>query len=305
MKKNLLLLLLLLPALPAAATTAAPAFVIWDPSETAFHIGSFAVRWYSLMWCIGLLFAYLVVQHLYNDQKIESKKFEPLFFYCFVGILVGARLGHCLLYEPAYFLSHPIEMFLPIKHSAEGGWRCTGYAGLASHGGTLGLMLALWLYVRHTKVNLMRVLDNIAVATPVTAAFIRLGNLMNSEIVGKQTDSPLGFIFVQNNENFARWPGQLFEAAFYLLLFPIGLLLYRHYKAKVGTGWFFGWCLTCIFTFRFFVEFLKDVQEPWELTMVSAIGLNQGQMLSIPFVILGLYCWLGGKYCRRLGEIQQ
>jgi prolipoprotein diacylglyceryl transferase len=166
----------------------------------------------------------------------------------------------------------------------------------------LGLMIALWFYVRKYKVNLMRVLDNIAIATPITACFIRLGNLMNSEIVGKPTDSALGFIFVQNHETFARHPGQLYEALFYLFLFPVGLWLYKRYKTKVGTGYFFGWVLTCIFAFRFFVEFLKEVQEPWELSMVETIGLNQGQMLSIPFVVLGLYCWLGGKYCKKLGE---
>ena len=276
--------------------------IIWNPDKVAFSILGHDVVWYGVMWVIGLALAYVVVLKLYKDQQIADEKFDPLFIYCFCGILLGARLGHCLLYEPGYFLTHPLEMLLPIKQMPEGGWRCTGYAGLASHGGTLGLIIALWLYVRKTGLNWMRVMDNIAVATPITACFIRLGNLMNSEIVGKPTDSPLGFVFVQNGEDFARYPGQLFEAAFYLLLFPIGLWLYRHYKTKVGTGFFFGWVLTCIFTFRFFIEFLKDVQEPWELDMVSAIGLNQGQMLSIPFVLVGAYCWIGGKYCRRLGE---
>ncbi len=276
--------------------------IIWNPDKVAFSILGHDVVWYGVMWVIGLALAYVVVLKLYKDQQIADEKFDPLFIYCFCGILLGARLGHCLLYEPGYFLTHPLEMLLPIKQMPEGGWRCTGYAGLASHGGTLGLIIALWLYVRKTGLNWMRVMDNIAVATPITACFIRLGNLMNSEIVGKPTDSPLGFVFVQNGEDFARYPGQLFEAAFYLLLFPIGLWLYRHYKTKVGTGFFFGWVLTCIFTFRFFIEFLKDVQEPWELDMVSAIGLNQGQMLSIPFVLVGAYCWIGGKYCRKLGE---
>ena len=278
--------------------------IIWNPDKVAFSILGHDVVWYGVMWVIGLALAYVVVLKLYKDQQIPDEKFDPLFIYCFCGILLGARLGHCLLYEPGYFLTHPLEMLLPIKQMPEGGWRCTGYAGLASHGGTLGLIIALWLYVRKTGLNWMRVMDNIAVATPITACFIRLGNLMNSEIVGKPTDSPLGFVFVQNGEDFARYPGQLFEAAFYLLLFPIGLWLYRRYKVKVGTGFFFGWVLTCIFTFRFFIEFLKDVQEPWELDMVSAIGLNQGQMLSIPFVLIGAYCWIGGKYCRRLGEKQ-
>lgn len=276
--------------------------IIWNPDKVAFSILGHDVVWYGVMWVIGLALAYVVVLKLYKDQQIADEKFDPLFIYCFCGILLGARLGHCLLYEPGYFLTHPLEMLLPIKQMPEGGWRCTGYAGLASHGGTLGLIIALWLYVRKTGLNWMRVMDNIAVATPITACFIRLGNLMNSEIVGKPTDSPLGFVFVQNGEDFARYPGQLFEAAFYLLLFPIGIWLYRRYKVKVGTGFFFGWVLTCIFTFRFFIEFLKDVQEPWELDMVSAIGLNQGQMLSIPFVLVGAYCWIGGKYCRKLGE---
>lgn len=276
--------------------------IIWNPDITAFSLGSFDVRWYSLCWGIGLLGAYVIVARLYKQQQIPDEKFDPLLIYCFLGILIGARLGHCLLYQPDYFLSHPIEMLLPIGRDAEGGWRCTGYAGLASHGGTLGLMIALWLYVRRTKVNLMRVLDNIAIATPFTAAFIRLGNLMNSEIVGKPTDSPLGFVFLHNHETFARYPAQLFEAVAYALFFVLGLLLYKKFRQRVGTGLFFGYCLTSIFVFRFFVEFLKEVQEPWEQTMVGVIGLNQGQMLSIPFVAIGLYCIFGGKLCKKIGE---
>lgn len=280
-------------------------YILWNPDLEAFHIGGFGFRWYSLCWLVGLLLAYLVVRQLYREQHIKDELFEPLFMYCFLGILIGARLGHCIFYQPDYFLTSWngfVEMLLPIHIDPQGGWHMTGYQGLASHGGTAGIILALLLYVKKTGVGLWRVLDNIGIATGITACFIRLGNLMNSEIVGKPTDSPLGFVFVQNGEDFARYPGQLFEAAFYLLLFPIGLWLYRHYKTKVGTGFFFGWVLTCIFTFRFFIEFLKDVQEPWELDMVSAIGLNQGQMLSIPFVLVGAYCWIGGKYCRKLGE---
>ena len=272
--------------------------IIWDPSIYAFA----GLRWYSLLWAIGLVLAYFVVYKLYKQQGIPQEKFDPLFLYCFVGILLGARLGHCLLYEPGYFLSHPIEMLLPIREQADGGWKCTGYSGLASHGGTAGLMLALWLYVKKTKVNIMRVLDDIAIATPITACCIRLGNLMNSEIVGKYTNSDWGFIFLHNGDTLPRHPGQLYEAIAYFVFFFVGLWLYKKYKSRVGTGFFFGWCLTSIFTFRFFVEFFKDVQEPWEVSMVQAIGLNQGQLLSVPFVALGLYCLLGGRLCRKLGE---
>lgn len=274
----------------------------WNPSIVAFSLGSFEVRWYSLCWCIGLALAYVVVYQLYKRQRIPQEKFAPLFLYCFIGILLGARLGHCLLYEAPYFLSHPIEMLLPIRHLSDGSWKFTGYSGLASHGGTLGLMIALGLYVRKYKVNLMRVLDNIAIATPICACFIRLGNLMNSEIVGKYTGSDFGFIFVQNGDTLPRHPGQLYEAIAYFVFFIIGILLYRRWKEKVGTGFYFGYCLATIFSFRFFVEFFKEVQEPWELAMQQTIGLNQGQLLSIPFVALGLYCLLGGKACRRLGE---
>lgn len=275
--------------------------ILWDPSKDVFAIGSFTLHWYSFFWAIGLLFAYIVVYKLYRQQQIPQEKFDPLFLYCFIGILLGSRLGHCLLYEPGYFLSHPVEMFLPVRQTADG-WRCTGYAGLASHGGTFGLMVALWLYVRRTKVNIMRVLDDIAIATPITACCIRLGNLMNSEIVGKYTGTDFGLIFVQNGDTLPRHPGQLYEAVAYLLFFFVGLWLHRRYREKVGTGFFFGWCLSAIFIFRFLVEFFKDVQEDWELSMVDAIGINQGQLLSIPFIALGLYCLLGGRLCRKWGE---
>lgn len=275
---------------------------IWDPSIVAFHLGSVEVRWYGICWCIGLALAYVVMLRLYKHQNIPQEKFDPLFMYCFIGILAGARLGHCLLYEPGYFLSHPLEMVLPIHHMADGSWKFTGYAGLASHGGTLGLMIALWLYVKKTKVNILRVLDDIAIATPIAACFIRLGNLMNSEIVGKYTGTDFGFVFAQLQETQPRYPAQLFEAIAYLLFFFVGLWLYRSNEKRVATGFFFGYCLTSIFVFRFFVEFLKEVQEPWELSMQHAIGLDQGQLLSIPFIALGIYCMVGGRLCKRLGE---
>ena len=275
--------------------------IYWDPSISLVSIGNIEIRWYSALWCVGLALAYFIVARLYRQQQIPQEKFDPLFIYCFLGILIGARLGHCLLYEPDYFLSHPLEMLLPMRETAEG-WKFTGFAGLASHGGTAGLMVALWLYVRKTGLNWMRVVDNIAIAVPITACCIRLGNLMNSEIVGKYTGTDWGFVFVQNGDTLPRHPGQLYEAIAYFVFFWITLWLHRQWKERIGTGFFFGWCLTSIFTFRFFVEMFKEVQEPWELTMQQVIGINQGQLLSIPFIITGIYSLLGGKWVRNLGE---
>ena len=274
-------------------------YILWNPDLVAFHIGSFSLRWYSLCWLLGLLAAYLIVRRLYKEQKIRPELFDPLFIYCFVGILIGSRLGHCLFYEPGYFLSsfkHMVEMILPIRFLADGSWRFTGYEGLASHGGTIGLIIALWLYVRRTKVNLWRVLDNVAIATPVTACLIRLGNLMNSEIIGKATDVPWAFIF-ERVDLTPRHPGQLYEALAYALFFFIGWYLYRKKPERVGTGFFFGLCITLIFTARFFIEFTKDIQEAFEASML----LNMGQLLSLPFIALGLVCMFNHKLMKRLG----
>ena len=288
-------------------------FIVWNPSLT---FGPF--RWYSLCWLIGLALAYFIVRHLFYEQGIAERTikkngkkevenvFDPLFIYCFLGILIGARLGHCLFYQPDYFLTsgkHIVEMFLPIHFMADGGWKFTGYEGLASHGGTLGLMIALWLYVRYSKIGIWTVLDNIAIATGTTACFIRLGNLMNSEIIGKVTDVPWAFIF-ERVDNLPRHPGQLYEAIAYAILFFIMWAIYKRSRKnpstntqhptpntqypQVGTGWYFGFCLFYIFTFRFLIEYTKDVQEAWEADML----FNMGQLLSIPFIIIGVYCML-------------
>ena len=277
-------------------------YIVWNPDLEAFHLGPIAVRWYGLMWIIGLALAYFVVQRLYKEQKIKDEYFDPLFLYCFFGILIGARLGHCIFYEPDYFLTSGkglIEMILPIRFLPEGGFKLIGYAGLASHGGTLGLMIALWMYVRKTKLSIWTVLDNIAIATGTTACFIRLGNLMNSEIIGKVTDVPWAFIF-EHVDKVPRHPGQLYEAIAYAILFCIMWTIYKRshqhptsntQHPQVGTGWYFGFCLTYIFTFRFFIEYTKEIQEAFE----ASLPIDMGQILSIPFILLGAYCMIRAK----------
>ena len=288
-----------------------PVYILWNPDIVAFSLGPIEVRWYSLLWCIGLFAVYQLMHYLFKEQKLGEDKFEPMCVYCFLGILIGARLGHCLFYEPEYFLSHPVEMFLPIRKFADGEWHFTGYEGLASHGGTLGLMLAIILYCRKVKLNLMHVLDNVAIVTPICACAIRLGNLMNSEIIGRPTDVPWAFIF-QRVDMQPRHPGQLYEALCYAVFFFIGWAIYRRsldikgvnkdkkplFDIRVGSGFYFGLCIFLIFLSRIFIEFTKENQVDFE----SSMTFNMGQLLSVPFVLLGLYCMFGGKYCKNLGE---
>lgn len=273
-------------------------YITWNPSAEAFSLGPLSLRWYSLCWCVGLMLAYLMVRWLYIHQKIAYEKFEPLFIYCFVGILVGARLGHCIFYEPGHFLTSwqgIVEMLLPIDIKADGSWEFVGYQGLASHGGTLGLILALLLYVKRFKVPMWQVLDNIGIATGITACCIRLGNLMNSEIVGKVTDEslPWAFYFVQHDgarDVVLRHPGQLYEAIAYALLFLLMVVLYKKWPQKVGTGFYFGLCLAYIFIFRFFIEYFKEVQEAFEQGML----FDMGQLLSVPFIAAGVWFMIKG-----------
>lgn len=268
--------------------------VTWNPGTELCRLLGLPIRYYSLMWVIGLVAAYLIVKRLYKDRGIKQETFEPLFFYCFLGILIGARLGHCLFYEPDYYLSsgkHIIEMLLPIRFMPQGGIRLVGYSGLASHGGTIGIIIAMLLYCRKYKVKVLECIDMVCVATPLTAACIRLGNLMNSEIVGKATGTDWGFIFVQNGEDFPRHPAQLYEAIAYIIIFIIILLYYRKHKQKIGSGFYFGFCIATIFTFRFFIEFCKEVQVDFEQGMT----FDMGQLLSIPFIIAGIWLMLHSR----------
>lgn len=300
-------------------------FIDWHPSEVIFSVGVLSVRWYALGWLGGVFIAYLLAAWIYRREGIDpaldrkgcrvpTGKFEPLVIYCFVGMLVGARLGHCLFYEPGYYLMSlrgVLEMLLPIGIAPDS-WAITfkGYAGLASHGGVVGLIAALLLYVRRTGLPVWWVLDVIGVVAAAPSCCIRLGNLMNSEIVGKPTSLPWGFLFHLPEDLSAyghyipRHPAQLYEAIAYLAILLVSIVVYTRGnpgsatlgRAKVGTGFFFGLCLASIFTFRFFVEFLKEVQGGAD---DGSTALDMGQMLSLPFVALGLWCMLCSPGAKR------
>lgn len=262
-------------------------YIHWNPSLEIFSVLGISIRWYGLLWAVGLLGSSIIVDRI-NKYHKDILLVEHLFFYCFVGILAGARIGHCVFYGSAYFFSswsHFFEIFIPIRILSTGDWVYTGYAGLASHGGVIGLILALCIYCNKYKVKFLLVLDMIAFAAPFCAMMIRFGNLMNSEIIGCPTDVPWAFIF-EKVDYLPRHPAQLYEALFYGCVFVLGCILYRKTILKnMGTGFYFGYCISTIFIFRFFVEFLKEVQEDFEHDMF----LDMGQILSIPLIVIGLY----------------
>ena len=258
-------------------------YINWNPDPTIFHIGEFALRWYSVFWVIAIASASCIVYKIFNHKGLSEDDYNKLFMYSFLGIFVGARLGHCLFYDFAYYSEHLLEIVLPVRFLPDGSWKFTGYAGLASHGGTLGLMITLYMFCKKTKITYLQILDIIAIAAPLAAGFIRIANLMNSEIIGIPTSMPWAFVFEQV-DTVPRHPAQLYEAAAYFVIF--GIIWFMYKKVKVyKEGLFFGICIFSIFVFRFFVEFIKERQVDFENNMM----IDMGQILSIPFVVLGLY----------------
>lgn len=256
-------------------------YINWDINPEIVNLfGKISIRYYSLLFVSGLLLGYWVVKRVYQREKIPIKKLDSLAMYIFAGTIIGARLGHCLFYDPVYYLSNPIEMFLPIQF-INGSIKFTGYQGLASHGGAIGVLLAIIFYSKKNMVAIWIILDKIALAVPLTGAFIRLGNLMNSEIIGNQTNVPWAFIF-KHVDNLPRHPTQLYEAIAYIIIFILTDILYKQKQNKMD-GFVFGSMLFLLFVARFIIEFLKINQESFE----NGLILNMGQILSIPFILWG------------------
>lgn len=262
-----------------------PAIVHWNPDPVLFSIGNFGIRWYSIFWIAAIICASLTIHKLYRAKGFSEKDFNSLFVYSLIGIFVGARLAHCFIYDwSEYYSEHILEIFLPVRIYPDGHWQFTGYAGLASHGGVAGLILAILAFCRrHRQIPVMTLMDIFGIAAPVAAGFIRISNLMNSEIIGIPSDLPWAFVF-ERVDAIPRHPAQLYEAIAYFVIFGAMLLIFNKRK-DIGGGLYFGLCLSLIFTFRFFVEFIKEDQSAFE----SAMLLNLGQLLSIPIVALGAF----------------
>lgn len=281
------------------------AYIHWNIAPEAFTVFGIPVRYYGLLFVGGFIASFQFLEWLYKREKIPYQKLSQLATYAIIGSFAGARLGHCLFYEPDYFLYHPLEMILPIGYDADGKMIFQAYTGLASHGGAFGILLSLLVYKWKTKEDLLPLLDRIAIATPLACGFIRMANFFNSEIIGYPTDVPWAIVFEQVDMK-PRHPAQLYEAVFYFSLFVVMFLLYRKDglststvtlsvvegpTQKIKTGFYFAWCIIALFTFRFFVEFIKERQVGFE----ENLPIDMGQILSIPFVVLGVWILVAGS----------
>ncbi len=247
----------------------------WDVNPEIFRIGSFAVRWYGLLFASSFLFGYIILSRIFKNENLSDALLDKLTVYVAIGTIVGARLGHCLFYEPGYYFSNPVEI-LKIWHG-----------GLASHGAAIGIIISIWLFSRNAKRDFTWTIDRVAIVVALSGLFIRTGNLMNSEIYGVETTLPWGFVFLRNGETAPKHPTQIYEALSYLLIFLLLLWLYWRKKGEYIQGMLISLTLILIFIARFFIEFMKEDQVEFESTM----NLNMGQWLSIPFVIIGCI-WL-------------
>jgi prolipoprotein diacylglyceryl transferase len=258
-------------------------YIHWNFDPELVNIFGISIRYYGLLFVSGLILCIYILSWIYKRENIPSKDLEKLTMYSMIGIIAGARLGHCLFYEPSYYLSHPMEMILPITFPPDGGIKFIGYQGLASHGGVLGILIALYFYYRKTKHSMIDTLDLIAVVAGVLFGFIRIGNFMNSEIIGMPTTKSWGVIF-ERVDNLPRHPAQLYEAISYFIIFAIMMILYMKLRNRVRSGFLFGLGTVLFFTARFLIEFVKENQVGFE----EGMSLNMGQILSVPFIVVGI-----------------
>lgn len=256
---------------------------VWDP-PTGINLGFFTVQYYSLMFVIAFALGWWIMKKIYIRENIPLEKLDTIFIYTVFATLIGARLGHVFFYDWAYYKNHLLEIILPFRVSPY--FEFTGFRGLASHGAAIGIIIAMYYYSKKViQKPLLWVLDRIVLPVSCGGIFIRIGNFFNSEIYGKPTESDLGVIFAANGENFARYPTQLIESFCYLIVFLVLMWVYWKTEKRFKHGYIFGLFLVLLWSVRFVVEFWKENQVEFENTM----SLNMGQILSIPFIIFGLY----------------
>ena len=264
-------------------------YIEWNIDPVALRVGGIPVMYYSLLLIAGTVLSVWILKRVYKENGMPWEHLQILVMLSISGLFLGARLGHCLLYEYEYYFAHPLEILLPIRVKTDGTVVFSGYQGMASHGGLVGWMIAMVIYSRLTGEKVLRTLDTIALVLPLAAGFIRLGNLANSEIIGVETDLPWAFIF-ERVDLVPRHPAQIYEALAYFFTFGVNLLLYRRLGLKRGRGVLLGNTLVLVFVARFLIEFIKERQAPFE----DQMHLDVGQMLSIPFILLGIFLLVRG-----------
>lgn len=264
------------------------AAIHWNADPELFRIGSFAVHWYGVLFALGFYAGYLILTRIFRKEGALQDDLDRLTLYMVVGTVIGARFGHILFYDPGYYFSQPMEI-LKI-------WE----GGLASHGAALGILLAILIYARNTpKQTFLWVIDRISLVVALAGTFIRTGNLMNSEIVGKPTNVPWAFIFERLREPpTPRHPVQIYEALAYLAIFGVLLWLYRKYDGKFPGGLLFGWFLVLVFTVRFILEYFKAAQAAFREDLM----MNMGQLLSLPFILVGIALLVWIQVQKRQGQ---
>ena len=246
--------------------------LVWSASPEIFTLGPLRLRWYGLMFLAGFAIGLQLMKWVCSREGKDPTKLESLLVHLVLGTTIGARLGHCLFYDPIFFLTHPLDI-LKI-------WE----GGLASHGGGLGVICALYLFSRkNPEFSFWWLLDRISIFTVMTGSFIRIGNLMNSEILGKPTQSNWGVIFTRVDQ-VPRHPAMIYESIWYAIVFFVSFGLYRKLGTRMRDGFYFGLVISGIMAGRFVIEFFKEVQEAFE----RSLPINMGQILSIPFIAVGL-----------------
>lgn len=257
----------------------------WEPSTTLFKLGSFGIHYYSLMFVIAFSLGYNIMKGMYQKEKVSIETLESMLFYIVISTLLGARLGHVLFYDWAYYQNHLPEVLLPIASKADGGYAFVGFRGLASHGAAIGILLGIIIYQRFNSYKpLAWILDRLIIPTTLGAGFVRIGNFFNSEIVGNYTGNNFGVVFVNRGEMLPRHPAQLYEAIAYFILFFFLRYLYRQGLNRQD-GFLVGVFMSILFSIRFLVEFVKESQGGFE-TILPA--LSTGQWLSLPLILAGL-----------------
>ena len=301
--------------------------IIWNPNETLFTLGPLQIKYYNLLWIAAFGIGWFVMKRIFTNEKKTVEQLDSLFIHCVVSIMLGARLGHVFFYDWAYYKNHLLEILLPIREKAGeslfgfiDGYEFTGFTGLASHGATLGAIVGIYLYAKKQNLKFLWVIDRAVVASALGTFCVRLGNFFNSEIVGKQVDE--SFIFatkfirdgigkgqamsitkektvnaaynaLENKPEFSEYlsnipykhPAQLYEGISYIIMFGILYFIYWKTDKKSKPGFLFGVFLVLLWGIRFLIEFVKERQNELDESFTLAIG----QMLSIPFIIIGLY----------------